>query len=402
MRLAFLRLRGVLVRALARLAMRLVPPAPLALVAGLPDAEENSLVTALALAGRFRGEVALVVADPAEASALLARVARLLDAPALAERVRLRPKSDPRTAWAFVRARWVLYTHGLYDSPRPVGRRVHVNLWHGTGPKWNVNARQSQRIGADVLAAYGEVWGRQVALALRMPPGTRVVPGNPRQDVLLSPGPRSALAALGLDPGRPLLLWLPTFRRSARAARFGLAEGEPLGGREDAVLRRLFAECRELGVQLVLKTHRHDDDDYSRLGVRRLTTEDLTAAGLTLHQLLGHADGVLSDYSSAWVDFLVTGRSVALHCPDLERYERERGLNAPPLREVAGGLLLDEDGAAELARDLAAGCVFRPAALAAAREALGVEVRPGPRAAAMLDSLLALARERHGEDLGLT
>ena len=397
-RLTALRVRGVLARALARTAMRLVPPAPLALVAGLPDTEENSLVTALALARRFRGRIVLVAREPAAARAALARTARVLGVDHV-DRVEVRAKRDPTTPWLFVRATWVAYTHGLFDSPRPVGRRVHVNLWHGTGPKWNANANQSVRIGADVLAAAGPVWGAEVVRALCQPRGTVVVPGNPRQDVVVGARDRTRLAALGLDPDRPLVLWLPTFRRSATAGRTGLSEGVPLT--QDPLARRLARVAAEHGVQLVLKAHRHDDDDLGALGVRVLTEEEIAAAGTTLHELMGLADGVVSDYSSAWVDFLVTGRSVALLCPDLDRYEAERGLNRPGLREVAGELLLDEPGAHELFATVAGGEVFRATHLAEVRSRLGIGERGGSRAAALLDALARLAGERHGSSLGL-
>ena len=399
-RLALLRLRGVVARAVVRAAMRLVPPARLALVAGLPDAEENSLVTALALADRFAGRVVLVAADPAVARELLATVARVLEVEHLVEHVDVVAKQDPRTPWLFVRATWVCYTHGLFDSPQPVGKRVHVNLWHGTGPKWNANANQSVRIGADVLAAYGEVWGAQVALALHQPPETAVVPGNARQDVLLAARDRSRLAALGLDPARPTVLWMPTFRRSHRAGRTGLAEGAPLS--RASLARDLGGLAEARGVQLVVKAHRHDDDDLASLGVRVLTTEDLTAAGTTLHEVMGLADAVVSDYSSAWVDFLVTSRSVALLCPDLDRYEAERGLNFPGLRDVAGGLLLADEGAAgDFFAAVAAGEVFRPDELTAVRERLGVTGISGARASAMIDALRTLAIDRHDSALGL-
>ena len=397
-RLTALRVRGVLARALARTAMRLVPPAPLALVAGLPDTEENSLVTALALARRFRGRIVLVAREPAAARAALARTARVLGVDHV-DRVEVRAKRDPTTPWLFVRATWVAYTHGLFDSPRPVGRRVHVNLWHGTGPKWNANANQSVRIGADVLAAAGPVWGAEVVRALRQPRGTVVVPGNPRQDVVVGARDRTRLAALGLDPDRPLVLWLPTFRRSATAGRTGLSEGVPLT--QDPLARRLARVAAEHGVQLVLKAHRHDDDDLGALGVRVLTEEEIAAAGTTLHELMGLADGVVSDYSSAWVDFLVTGRSVALLCPDLERYEAERGLNRPGLREVAGELLLDEPGARELFATVARGEVFRARHLGEVRSRLGIGAGGGSRTAALLDALARLAGERHGSSLGL-
>lgn len=408
LRLGALRVRGVLARGLARLAMRLVPPAPLALVAGLPDAEENSLVTALALARRFRGRTVLVARDPELARELIGRTARQLGQESFAERVEVRAKSHPRTPLDLVRASWVFYTHGLFDSPRPAGRRLHVNLWHGTGPKWNANANQSVRIGADALAAFGPVWGAEVARALAMPSGSRLVTGNPRQDVMLAAdaSSRERLAALGLDPARPVVLWMPTFRRSASAGRVGLREGEPFGEILDPVLAVLVSACAERGVQLVLKTHRHDDDDYAALGVRALSTEEVLAAGLSLYELVGLADALVSDYSSVWVDFLATGRSVALRCPDLESYERERGLNRPGLRELASGIFLESEAdVLELLEDLGQGRTFRAIALAQLCEALGVgPLDPGgpSRADVMLEELAALARERFGSTLGIS
>ena len=421
-RLVALRVRAVLARALAHAVMRVLPPHAQSLVAGLPDSEENSLVTAIALARRTRGRVLLVANDPAHAREQLDRVAEVLDAASpearqsavvggrtareAADVVVVVPKKGVATFLEFLRSAVVAYTHGLYDSPRPAGRRLHVNLWHGSGPKWNANAKQSVRVGADLLAANNEPWGRETARALAMPPGTRILPGNPRQDVMLAAATaprattREALARLGLDPDAPVLLWMPTFRTSARAGRVGLREGQPFGEMSDPVLEAIAARCSATGVQLVLKTHRHDDDDYTRLGAHVLTTEDVLDAGLTLYELIGLADAMLSDYSSVWVDFLATGRTVALHCPDLAEYERERGLNAPPLREVAGGLLLTSpDDAVELVADVAARRVFRSGELAATRSALGVTL-PGPGgrtlADALLDELAALATERFG------
>src|SRR5690606_10657828 len=66
-RLVALRVRAVLARALAHAVMRVLPPHAQSLVAGLPDSEENSLVTAIALARRTRGRVLLVANDPAHA-----------------------------------------------------------------------------------------------------------------------------------------------------------------------------------------------------------------------------------------------------------------------------------------------------------------------------------------------
>ncbi|MGI8458533.1 MAG: CDP-glycerol glycerophosphotransferase family protein, partial [Propionibacteriaceae bacterium] len=361
--------RGVAVP-FTRLLMRLLPARRYALVAGLPDTEENALATAVGLATHYRGEVVLVVADPAAARRHLDHVATVLGVSAA--RVEIIGKAARGTYLRFVRAELVAYTHGLYDSPRPLGRRLHVNLWHGTGPKWNANANFTQRIGAQAHAASSPLWGREAIRALAMDPGTRVVAGNPREDVsdAAAAGNRTALTRLGLDPDQALVVWLPTFRRSARAGLVGLNEGEDLSSEAYQPDLAVIADAaRRAGVQLVAKPHRLDADSYAELGIPVFGTEDLITAGLSVYELLGLAHGVISDYSSVWVDRLGSSTSIALYVPDLASYERARGLNKPDLSVVAADLVLDRGNAREFFAAVASGAPWRPQALdhAAAR-----------------------------------
>ncbi|RHA38893.1 CDP-glycerol glycerophosphotransferase family protein [Cellulomonas rhizosphaerae] len=395
--LRWLAARRAVATAAWRVLMRIVPTAPVALVAGLPDTEENSLVTAVRVAQRSRGSVVLVAGDPARGRAALDRVATALGAEPAATRVRVVAKRAPRTAWLFVRAELVLYTHGLFDSPRPVGRRLHVNLWHGTGPKWSGNANVSQRIGAQVLSTASPIWGSATARALSMRDAT-LVPGNARQD-LLGTGPRDVAGLLGLDPGRPLVLWMPTFRRAERAGSVGLSEGADLA--DDELAGDLPSLAAAAGVQLVVKPHRSDSARYEALGLAVLDDATIAAAGVTLTQVMGAAHGMLSDYSSAWVDFFATGAPIALYCPDLDAYVRDRGLNDPPLGQVAAGLMLRTGGDAQaFFASVAEGAQYAPAARDALLHALAMDIGPG-RADRMLDGVRDAALARLGTDVHL-
>lgn len=379
----------------ARLFMRVTRPKRLALVAGLPDSEENSLATAAELARSYPGEVVLVANDPAPARAALDRVAALLGIDA--SRVTVIAKKG--AFGTFLRAELVFYTHGLYDSPRPVGRRLHVNLWHGTGPKWNANANFAQRIGAQAHAASSPLWGHEAMRALSVPADARLVAGNPRQDVVAAARDRHKLDTLGLDPARPLVVWLPTFRSSATAGLVGLREGDPITAADG----RAFAAAAERhGVQLAAKPHRLDSELFTSLGVTVLTDEQILAAGLTLHELMGFAAGLVSDYSSGWVDVLDRDVSIALHVPDIDAYRTARGLNRPDLAVVADGLTITPQDADAFFADVAAGRVWQAAAKDRCAERIElIDVPAGARTRTMLAQLGELARERLGDDLGL-
>jgi hypothetical protein len=144
-----------------------------------------------------------------------------------------------------------------------------------------------------------------------------------------------------------LVLWLPTYRRTAyRGRRIGAvrnwADTDGLSWSSEMVqfAGQLDETARRLGITIALKTHHLDADDYRGTGLRVLTRSDLLAAQTTLYQLLAVTSGLVTDYSSVWTDYLCLDRPVGFFCPDLDEYELGRGLNVTGYRDILPGPLL--------------------------------------------------------------
>lgn len=386
------RLRRAVVKNLARAAMLLTHPARMAVVYGHPDFEENSLVTALRLSEVYPGETVLVCRDPARTADYLAVVALTVGGRPAA--IRLQRLDKWQVLRLFGRAELVFTTHGLFFSPASIGRRLHVNLWHGTGPKSSANHNFASVFPDDALSSASPAWGADTARTLGTLEPVTVLPGNARADLLVTSV--RIRAALGWADGRPVVLWLPTYRQSNEVAVGSLHEGRSV--RHQGA--ELAAIAERHGVRLIIKLHPFDAESFDHPGVEVLATADLWAAGVAFGQALASSAAVISDYSSAWVDAMAAGVPVGLYCPDLAEYDRDRGFNAPPMAEIAADLLLEQ--AADLDEffaAVAAGTPFRPSAQAACSHALGL-VR-GPRCDAMLRAAGALGAERKGDDFGL-
>lgn len=315
-------------RATGWAALRALPARRHVAVHGWPDSEGNSLETLRALCRRYPGDVVWLLNDegyqpPAHVAADLTRVRRL--------------RKDSSAGWrAAVTAEALFFTHGLYTAVQPPEDRLVVNLWHGDGPK---KVRDTQLIRSTVAVAGTRLWGSARSERFDLPADAIAVVGNPRIDELLEPAPTAALEALDLDPDRPLVLWLPTYR-SASGPRHrewddahALSEAGTVAGLVDAA--RDAGE--RLGVQVLLKPHPLDADRFDRLGIPVATSAQLDAAGVTLYQLLGHAAGVISDVSSVWTDFLSLDRPVAFYVPDLEEMKERRGFNVDHLERLLPG-----------------------------------------------------------------
>jgi CDP-glycerol glycerophosphotransferase (TagB/SpsB family) len=237
----------------------------------------------------------------------------------------------------------VLFTHGLYGSPRPAARKPLVNLWHGDGPK---DITPGKGVGAAIRSTYlvgsTTLFSHFQGRAFGVPEERVLVTGNPRTDQLWRPVTPERLAALGID--HPFVVWMPTFRR-ARAVGAVRVEADDLhaGQPADDVPHHLLDGLRARGLQLVVKPHPMDAERREYDGVVTVDEDDLIAAGVTLYGLLGASAGLVTDYSSVWVDYLLLDRPMAFLVTDRHSYNRR--LHPADILEWLPGELAEDEQA---------------------------------------------------------
>jgi len=326
------------IRGLTPLLIASVPARDIIVVHGWRDGEENALRIAGALTRRADATtvVALLCEDPRESRAQLGNALRYVDWDA--SRLEIIRKNSLRGYLRFLQARLVLMTHGLFGNPRPGRSRVHVLLGHGHGPKSGQDPLSPLLYDTQVATTNNAVWGRAViATQLRDPSASVVVSGNPRDDAFDEEVDRERLAALGLDPLCPFVLWLPTHRPGQVSA---VEQMDKPAARKMEALRQA---CAARGIVLVTKAHQLDDDRNAEAwGMHVVTSDSLREAGLSFFQLLALSAGLVSDYSSVWVDYLRTGRPFGLLFPDFDLFDTARGFNNPPIAEVAPEAILTD------------------------------------------------------------
>lgn len=369
----------------------LVPPADAVVVHGWRDGEENSLRVVGELSRRVAVgcRLTLLCEDVVDARAQL-EIA-LQHTAWRADRVEIVAKNSLAGVARYVRAALVFSTHGLFGNPKPDGRRVHVLLGHGHGPKSAYSPLRQTRHYAQVATTNNAVWGGAVLSDQGIAPDAVAVTGNPRDDAFWEPATRAGLERLGVDPNRPILLWLPTYRVPRNAPETSALAEIATNAELLERVAALGAAAARHGVTIVTKAHQLDDPASAEAwGFRVITAEGLRSIGMSFFQLLAIADGLVSDYSSVWVDFLVRRRPVGLLFVDDVEFAVGRGFNEPPIRRVARELVLDSD--ADIERLLAAvsSSFLEPVADASTmRVGARLELRSEPGAARRTVDLVA-------------
>ncbi len=318
-------------RGLCALLLRLLPTRRHAVIHGWPDDEGNAVEVVRALRRRYRGPVYWLLTDvkypgPAFAAAELVDGVRLI-----------RVHRDSRRAVLLaLTAEATFFTHGFYTAVAPPRNRLVVNLWHGDGPKL---AAGTDLIRSSVVVAGTHLWGRQRQQRFALPESAVAVVGNPRVDQFHATPAADTLDRLGLDPGKRTVLWLPTYRAASGPHGRAWREADDLSSNAGVaqIVDALTTTSAAHSIQFLIKPHPMDADSYEGLGVTTLHHAALTAAGVTLYQLLGAVDAVISDVSSVWVDYLALDRPIGFYVPDLEDLQRRGKLNVEDPEAILPG-----------------------------------------------------------------
>ena len=371
-----------LVAPLVAMVDRVVPKADSVVVRSFPDVSDQARQTVRALEPTGV-PVTFLVDEPG--SPLLA---------GLGCRIR-RARSLPGF-WAYWRARVVVHTHGVFGSCAGAPGKVFVNIWHGMPIKRLDADSDVGRFQTDLTIATSEVHARHLADTWALRDEQVAVVGLPRNDLLVG-APDAPAWLAQLARGRPLVFWLPTFRRSVTGQL--RADGQDLGTVTQfagADLATVDALMGELGAFCVIKPHplSRVPEPVTMDNLAVVTTTSISQLGSSLYELLAHADLLVTDHSSVWVDFLLTGRPIVFAISDLSDYADTRGFYFADVEELLPGPLVthvDQLGAA--VADLVAG---RDDWSAARRDALHLHHRHPDAHSAVRVADLITAQVRAG------
>jgi CDP-glycerol glycerophosphotransferase len=217
---------------------------------------------------------------------------------------------------------------------------VHVQTHHGTPLKYmglDLKRSETQGRGMDFDKLLERIarWDFSISsnphstgVWERVYPGTyeTLEVGYPRNDALAGATPESvaaARAALGIEPGRTVVLYAPTHREYEEdfVPRLDLARLVDALGPDHAVLARLH--------------YFYDSDPRVRElhGAGRLLD---VASHPSVEELCLAADVLLTDYSSIMFDYAVLDRPIVIHAPDWDEYRARRGVYFDLLAEPPG------------------------------------------------------------------
>jgi len=242
-------------------------------------------------------------------------------------------------------SKYIFFTDAYGFARNARKDQVRIQLWHGCGFKTRVNFVPCDR-RYEYNIVIGEIYKKIHANIYGLRDEQVLVTGYPKTDWLFEELPNEKIEHLGIPMAKKYIFWLPTFR-NAKAELNHLTEeslysetGLPILDSFDKldIVNSFLAAHNTL---IIVKLHPFQDKSAIRIekmtNIILLENEQLVDCDLQINQLLTVADALISDYSSAAVDFLLLNRPIAFTLDDVLEYENSRGFVFENIRDWLPG-----------------------------------------------------------------
>lgn len=263
-----------------------------------------------------------------------------------ADEIHIVRKMSLRGIWTYWRSRYVFFTHGLYGFLPVAGTQTVVNLWHGMPLKRVWKGLSGSHVpGCTFLLSTSDKYSEIQAEASGFPVAKIPATGLPRNDLLFSETSAtrrfSDAVAKGADR---VLLFLPTYRKSTMGfvTGDGIETDSALAMSEDevAVFSRMLAEtCTRILVKPHPMSAHYGNNAKLNDWIWIISDNWLQQQGVTLYEALGRMDGLITDVSSVYVDFLSLQKPMFFYFPDLVEYRKTRTFQVEPVEDWLAGPL---------------------------------------------------------------
>ncbi|MCH5251746.1 MAG: CDP-glycerol glycerophosphotransferase family protein [Lachnospiraceae bacterium] len=241
---------------------------------------------------------------------------------------------------ALYRCRYIL-DGNTYLHKRRKGQ-VRIHLGHGMLIKITRDYHTKEKIGeCDGYLITSPFWYDIFTEKVGIKKEVLLPLGYPRNDVLVKK--EAERNHLG-----DYILWMPTYRQHRLHPEYGMENQYPYGmpeimNREQ--LMELEKRLKEKNLVLYFRPHPVQELSlFSREKLEYIRLADdafLEREGITLYEMLAAANALITDYSSVYYDFLLTGKQIGLTIEDREEYFRYYDCPFTDLKENIKGQFME-------------------------------------------------------------
>lgn len=229
----------------------------------------------------------------------------------------------------------IFFTHSSpLESMKKKENQIVINLWHGCGYKNTQNKGKTyiERYPFDYALVPGNIFIKTKSIFWGCSKEQIINIGYPRYDLFYKKNKITEKFVEKIKNQNKLIMWMPTFRKTGN--NYYPEENIPneyelplLKSNQD--LLNLDYLCKELGITLIIKRHpmqlEYKCEKLDLSNILFIDDKYLKNNKIELYSLLKYTDGLITDYSSIAIDYILIDKPIGFTLDDFDFYKETRG-----------------------------------------------------------------------------
>lgn len=251
----------------------------------------------------------------------------------------------------FLTSKFCFYCFGQYPI-NPSQTQVVMHMWHGMPLKKIGNIENKLKSinynYFSYILATSDFFKPIMQKAFLCTDKQIYIGGQPKTDDLFHTLPHHVYSKLNIceDNYRCIVAWLPTYRQSSKLNSHDVNMTPhqeipyPLidSSQKLAEINKILRKSDTL---LIIKEHPMQDSSFINVpqmsNIMIISDDDLKKEEVALYSLLSITSALISDYSSAYIDYLLLDRPIAFIVDDYKEYAQTRGFVVPDITQYFPG-----------------------------------------------------------------
>lgn len=236
-------------------------------------------------------------------------------------------------------SRIIVTTYGPIMKTR---KNISLELWHGMPIKGmnlmdNLKEKHKPTLNVDYLNSYSQFFNTVMNACFGIEGKKYVILGSPQNDLLFDSNNKNKIHhLLKIKKNQRYIIYMPTFRDNIENDKNYQSFITNLGFKNfDFKKFNQFLIKNKL--KFILKPHPNNNNLWNKLfkelrleNIILLTEEYLIKNKLEFYEILGLSNILITDYSSVYIDYLLTDKPIIFIPTDIDQYRKNRNLLLEP------------------------------------------------------------------------
>lgn len=232
-------------------------------------------------------------------------------------------------------ARIVITSHGCSKLKKS---QTYIEVWHGVPlKKLGLPLGQGKITFADKYISSSETYST-ILNACMGSESEYYITGFPRTDYFFRDNEKvlELFKSLGLNDDNKKIVFMPTFRKALGRVESEIDRNTNVFGFNDVSVEEMNKLLVNENIEILMKLHPAEESKYKDSikdlsNIRLITKENLLDNNLDIYEILRYSDGLITDYSSVYFDYLLLNKPIVFLDTDINEYSNNRGFMLEPL-----------------------------------------------------------------------